>query len=159
MGQDIQELPSMVQWFPIQRRVAATAGCRSCLQLQGVSWARRMQEERGYWCQKRIKIQGLVNYLALGYLPVRRGLLVHCSSVNACLQLVNPWLSNLHVNLLIPQIPSYRLHAILGTTEDQRSKEACVLTDRILPNGELEPCTECLKLVGAIRIETCGRTC
>lgn len=91
-----------------------------------------------------------VNYLALGYLPVHCGLLVHCSSVNACLQLVNPWLSSLHVNLLIPQIPKLLLHAILGTTGDQRSKEACVLTDRILPNGELEPCIECLKLVGAI---------
>lgn len=45
-----------------------------------------------------------VIYLALLYLPVCCDLLVHCSSVNACLRLVDPWLSNLHVNLLIPQI-------------------------------------------------------
>lgn len=60
-------------------------------------------------------------------------------------------LGSVNCNLLIPQYSqaiAYML--ILGTKEDQRNKEACVLTDRILSNGELGPRIECWKLVGAI---------
>lgn len=86
-----------------------------------------------------------VNYLALGYLPVA----VVCLFTVVQLMLVFNWLILGSVICVLiysfHRYPSYRLHAILGTTEDQRSKEACVLINRILPNGELEPCIECLK--------------